>query len=160
MPNILKSKNSFLTIEYLENKTAEFVAKEYLATISEIISGCQFKGDGAMLFVNGFTLGIIWNNNSFYLFHSHSKVSSGNPFIDGTAALIHFYILTNILEKCTMNSNLFFFTSRFSLFKLLAPWKTFQTLSLTLKGKKISENTRKIVYVKKIQAKKSIIKIH
>ena len=55
MPNILKSKNSFLTIEYLENKTAEFVVKEYLATISEIISGCQFKGDDAILFINGFT---------------------------------------------------------------------------------------------------------
>ena len=59
MPNILKIKNCFLTIEYLENKTAESVVKERLTTISEIISACQFRGKGAMLFANGFALGII-----------------------------------------------------------------------------------------------------
>ena len=98
MPNILKIKNSFLTIEYLENKTAEFVVKEYLTTISEIISACQFRGNGAMLFVNGFTLGIIWNNNSFYLFDSHSRDSSGNPTIYGTSVLLKFNSISYIDE--------------------------------------------------------------
>ena len=67
MPNILTIKNSFLTKEYLENKTAEFAVKEYLTTISEIISASQFRVNGAILFVNGFILGIIWNNNSLIL---------------------------------------------------------------------------------------------
>ena len=98
MPNILKIKNSFLTIEYLENKTAEFVVKEYLKTISEIISACQFRCNGAMLLVNGFTLSIIWNNNSFYLFDSHSRDSSGNQAIDGTAVLLKFNSLLYIDE--------------------------------------------------------------
>ena len=97
VPNKLKIKNSFLTTEYLENKTAEFVVREYL-TISEIISACQFKGNGVMLFVNGFTLGIIWNNNSCYLFDSHSSDSSGNPVIDGTAVLLKFNSLLYIDE--------------------------------------------------------------
>ena len=44
MPNRVKVKNSFLTIEYLENKTEEFVIREYLTTISEIIITCQFRG--------------------------------------------------------------------------------------------------------------------
>ena len=73
IPNILKIKNSFLKIEYLETKTSKFVVKEYLTTTSEIISPCQFRSNGAMLFVNSFTLGIIWNKNSFCLFDSHSR---------------------------------------------------------------------------------------
>ena len=79
MPNRLKTNNSFLTIEYLEKKIAEFVIKKYLKTIPEIISTCQFRRNCAMLLVNGFTSGITWNNNGFYLFDSHSKDSSGNP---------------------------------------------------------------------------------
>ena len=84
------------------------------------------------MFVNGNTLGIIWNNNSFYLFDSQSRDSSGNPVIDGTAILlssIHFCILVNILGKCTLKRNLVLFTSRFNLFKLFAPWKTSKKLS-------------------------------
>ena len=101
MPNILKIKNSFLTIEYLENKTAEFVVKEYLPTISEIISACQCRGNGAILFVNGFTLGINWNSKSFYLFDSHSRDSSGSPAIDGNAVLVKFNSLLYIDEYIT-----------------------------------------------------------
>ena len=51
-----------------------------------------------MLFVNGFTLGIIWNNNSFYLFDSHSRDSSGNPAVDGTGFLLKFNSLLHIDE--------------------------------------------------------------
>ena len=90
IPNILKIKNSFLKIEYLETKTSKFVVKEYLTTTSEIISPCQFRSNGAMLFVNSFTLGIIWNKNSFCLFDSHSRDRIGNPAIDGTTVLLKF----------------------------------------------------------------------
>ena len=51
-----------------------------------------------MFFVNGFTLGIIWNNNSFYLLDSQTKNSSGNPAIDGTAVLLKFNSLLHIDE--------------------------------------------------------------
>ena len=51
-----------------------------------------------MFFVNGFTLGIIWNNNSFYLFDSQTKDSSGNLAIDGTAVLLKFNLLLHIDE--------------------------------------------------------------
>ena len=50
------------------------------------------------MFVNGNTLGIIWNNNSFYLFDSQSRDSSGNPVIDGTAILLKFNSLLYIGE--------------------------------------------------------------
>ena len=56
------------------------------------------QGNGAMLFVNGFTLGIIWNNNSFYLFDSHSRDSSGNPTIYGTSVLLKFNSISYIDE--------------------------------------------------------------
>ena len=51
-----------------------------------------------MLFVNGNTLGIIWNNKSFYLFNSQSRDSSGNPVIDGSAILLKFNSLLYIVE--------------------------------------------------------------
>lgn len=50
------------------------------------------------MFVNVSTLGIIWNNNSFYLFDSQSRDSSGNPVIDGTAILVKFNSLLYIGE--------------------------------------------------------------
>ena len=50
------------------------------------------------MFVNGNTLGIIWNNNSFCLFDSQSRDSSGNPVIDGTAILLKFNSLLYIGE--------------------------------------------------------------
>ena len=59
----------------------------------------------------------------------------------------------NILGKCTSKSNLFLFTSRFSLFELFTPWKTFQTFKLILKEKKISKNTKNRV-LEKMQEKK------
>ena len=151
-----------MTIEHLENRTTEFIIKEYLTTISESISNCQFRGNGTMLFLNGFTLGIIWNNNSFYPFNSHSRNSSGNPAIDGTAILSKFNSLLHIDEYIRkMNfENVPLFTFRFSLFELFAPWKTFQTFKLTLKQNNKSENTRKIVHLKKCKQKQSITKIH
>ena len=51
-----------------------------------------------MFFVNGFTLGIIWNNSSFHLLDSHSKKSSGNPATNRIAVLLKFNPLLYIDE--------------------------------------------------------------
>ena len=65
MPNRFELRNSFWKMKYLENKTAEFATKKYLTRTSEIVSTCEFRCKGVMLFINGFTLGIIRNNNRF-----------------------------------------------------------------------------------------------
>ena len=54
-----------------------------------------------------------------------------------------------------MRSNLFRFTSIFSLFELFAPWKTIQTFRLTLKEKNISENNKENGVREKMEAKKT-----
>ena len=77
-------------MKYLENKTAEFAIKKYLTRTSEIVSTCEFRCKGVMLFINSFTLGIIRNNNRFYLLDSHKRDWNGNPAIDGTAILLKF----------------------------------------------------------------------
>ena len=153
MPNKMKIKKSFLTIEYWESKTAEFFVKEYLTTISEIISTCQFRGNGDMLFIIGFTLGIIWNSNNFYLFDSNSRDSSGNPVIDGAVILLKYNPLLYIDEYIKPWKANISVTSRFSSFKIFAARKTFQVFKLTLKETNTSENTRKIVCLKNASKK-------
>ena len=44
-------ENSFLNVEFLENNTGKITAKAYLISISEIVSGFQQIGAGALLVV-------------------------------------------------------------------------------------------------------------
>ena len=47
-------------------------------------------GTGALLIVNNYILGLIWGNDSIYLFDSHSKDENGDVSSFGTAVLIKF----------------------------------------------------------------------
>ena len=60
-----------------------------------------------MLFIIGFTLGIIWNSNNFYLFDSNSRDSSGNPVIDGAVILLKYNPLLYIDEFINLEKQLF-----------------------------------------------------
>ena len=62
-----------MNVEFLENKTGEITAGGYLLSIAEIINSAQQIGTGALLIVNNYILGLIWGNDSIYLFDSHSK---------------------------------------------------------------------------------------
>ena len=82
-------------IELLENKTGEITLNTYLISLTETVSSSYNTGNGALLFVSGYVLGIIWGRQCFYLFDSHSKDRHGNICQNGTAVLLKFASLNN-----------------------------------------------------------------
>ena len=83
-------------IELLENKIGELTLNTYLISLTEIVSCNYNTGNGALLFVDGYVLGIIWEKQCFYLFDSHSKDRHGNICQNGTAVLLKFASLNNL----------------------------------------------------------------
>ena len=84
---------------FLENKAGEITARAYLISISEIVNGVQQFGAGALLIAKNYILGLIWRNDSIYLFDSHSKDENGNISSFVTAVLLNFDTLYS-LENC------------------------------------------------------------
>ena len=73
-----------------------------MISISEIVSGVQQIGAGALVIVNKYILGLIWGNDSTYLFDSLSKDENGNLSSFGTAVLLKFdtlYSLENYVRS-------------------------------------------------------------
>ena len=66
-PQNCKIENVSMNLNYLENKTDEIVFNAYLISISEIVSSCSSKGNGALLFINAYTLAILWGRDFFFL---------------------------------------------------------------------------------------------
>ena len=61
--------------QFLEKKTGEIVAREYLLSIANNV---QKIGIGALLIVKNYILSSIWGNHSAYVIHLHSKNENGN----------------------------------------------------------------------------------
>ena len=76
----------------------EITAGAYLLSIAEIVNSARQIGTGALLIVNNYILGLIWGNDSIYLFDSHSKDEYGNLSSSDTAVLLKFDSL-NPLES-------------------------------------------------------------
>ena len=87
-------ENHPMNVEFLENRTGEITAGAYMISITDIVSRCQEKGNGALIIVNQYMLGLIWGNSCFYLFDSHSKNKHGQISISGTAVLLKFETLS------------------------------------------------------------------
>ena len=60
LPQNCKIEDVSMNLNYLENKTGEIVFNAYLISLSEIVSSCSSKGNGALLFINAYTLAILW----------------------------------------------------------------------------------------------------
>ena len=67
LPQEFLMENSSINQQFLELKTGEITAGAYLITISEILSGIQQIGTGALLIINNFILDLMWGNDSIYL---------------------------------------------------------------------------------------------
>ena len=67
LPQEFLMENSSINQQFLELKTGKITAGAYLITISEILSGIQQIGTGALLIVNNFILDLMWGNDSIYL---------------------------------------------------------------------------------------------
>ena len=81
-------ENSAINVEFLNNKTGEITAGAYLVSITEIVSDCQRIGTGALLIISNYILGLLWGNQCFFLFDSHSKDEIGTVSAARTAVLL------------------------------------------------------------------------
>ena len=59
-------------IALLENKTGEITSSTYLISIVDIVGYYSSLGNGALLIINGYALGVFWGKNCFFLFDPHS----------------------------------------------------------------------------------------
>ena len=97
-----------MSVEFLENKTGEITAGVYLLSVAEIVNIAQQIGTGALFIVNNYILGLIWGNDSIYLFDSHSQDQYGNISSSGTAVLQKFdtlFSLENYIKSVYYNTN-------------------------------------------------------
>ena len=46
------------------------------------------NGNGFLLFIDGFTLSVIWNKAHYSLVDSHSRVKNGQVSVDGSSVLL------------------------------------------------------------------------
>ena len=49
----------------LENRTGEITSSMYMTLIGDIVGNCSNLGNGALLTINGYALGVIWGRNCF-----------------------------------------------------------------------------------------------
>ena len=87
---------------FLEIKMGKITAGAYLLCNVENVNSVQQIGTGGLLIVNNYTLGLIWGNDSIYLFNSHSKDENGNVSSPGTAVFVK--IDTLLSFDCTINA--------------------------------------------------------
>ena len=92
-------ENSLINVQFLENNTGEITAGAYLPSIAEIVNSVQHTGISAILIVNNYILGLIWGNDSIYLFDSHSKDENDNLSSSETAVLLKFDSLYNAYPR-------------------------------------------------------------
>ena len=78
--------------------TGEICLNAYITSISHIFSNCQCLGNGALLIINNYTLGILWGRQCFFVFDSHSRDENGKQSPNGTAVLLKFHSLAKLEE--------------------------------------------------------------
>ena len=71
-------------------------AGAYLASITEVVSVCQQIGTSSLLIINNYILGLLWRNQSFFLFDSYSKDKIGRMSATGTAVLLKFNLIKSL----------------------------------------------------------------
>ena len=70
-------------------------------SITKIVSDCQQIGTGAMSIINNYILGLLWGNQCFFLFDSHSKDEIRRMSVTGTRVLLKFDSLQSLEDYIT-----------------------------------------------------------
>ena len=96
LPQEFFIENSSINVQFLNIRTGEITAGAYLVSITEIVSDCQQIGTGALLIINKYILGLLWGNQCFFLFDSHSNDEIGRMSATGTAVLLKFDFLQSL----------------------------------------------------------------
>ena len=63
LPQELLTENSTVNGELLESKTREITAGAYLLSVTEVVNSAQQIETGAVLIVNNYILGLIWETD-------------------------------------------------------------------------------------------------
>ena len=98
LPTKMEIYSHSIDIALLENKIGEITSSRYLTSIVDIVGNCSNLGNGALLIINDYALGVVWGKICFFLFDPHSKNSSGNICQNSTLVLLKFETL-NILQE-------------------------------------------------------------
>ena len=77
-----------LAIELLCNESGILTNYDTSTSLSHLYNVCHDIGNGALFFVNKYTVSLIWSKKTIFLFDSHSRDSDG--CIDGTSVLLKF----------------------------------------------------------------------
>ena len=106
MPQELLIEGFVARMQFLEYKTREFTAGQYLLSIVEIVNRVQQNGSDSLFIVNNYIIGIIEENDSKYLFNSHSNNENDNVSSFGTAVLKFdtLYSLDNYIRSVYYNA--------------------------------------------------------
>ena len=153
LPQEFLLENYSMNVELLENKTGEIITEAYLLSIAEIVNSAQEIGTGALLIVNNYILGLIWGNDSIYLFDSHSKDQYSNVSSSGTAVLLKFDTLFSLESYVkSVYYNTYPLTFYFQFMKAQCTENTKNAIKSSLKKERLSArrerdlNTRKRKY--------------
>ena len=93
LPRIIDLSEIEINLEFLELRDGEMdISPENNSVLVSLFYSARFSGDGFLLFVNGFTLAVIYEieHNSYFLFDSHSRNEHGFLVSDGKSVLIRF----------------------------------------------------------------------
>ena len=66
LPQEFFIENSSINLEFLNNRTGKITTRIYFVSITEIVSDCQQVGIGALLIVNNYILGLLWEISVFF----------------------------------------------------------------------------------------------
>ena len=72
LPQEFVIENLSINVEFLNIRTGQITAGAYAVSITEIVCGCQQIDTGAFLIIDNYFLGLLWGNQCFLLFNSHS----------------------------------------------------------------------------------------
>ena len=103
--NILLEEQMF-SLEF-ENFLGEFVSTDI--AINFVQEELLFQYLGALFVIDGYTLAIMYHNNNFYVFDSHSRDGSGCKIENGTSVLLQFGNLKMIRNYIQNTYNTSFF---------------------------------------------------
>ena len=121
----------------------------YLVSITKNVSDCQKIGTGVLLVINNYISGLLWGNQCFFLFDSHSKDEIERMSATGAAVLLKFDLLQSLESyiKSVYYLNYpmtFYFQVQF--LKLKCTENTKNTIKSALKSKR----KKKVASLKKI----------
>ena len=96
LPQWIFIENVSINVEFVNIRTTEITAGAYLVSATDIVRDCQQIDTGALVIINNYILGLLWGNQCFFLFYSHSKDELGRVSATVTAVLLKFDSLQSL----------------------------------------------------------------